>query len=104
MADDDSDDVAGPTRREQPERPSGWFRRRYKDAVYGKCQWLIEHNPIWFAVFVGSVSATAIFFLLADGTDFNRFMETLLALIVGGTISAAASYKIAGQRQLDGTK
>lgn len=58
----------------------------------GLYEWIWD-NARWIAALASSIIAAYAFFALT-GSDPLDFMELVLALAVGGTISAAASFKV----------
>lgn len=54
-------------------------------------------NLRWIVALVVSVLAACLFFTITNNDPFEDFMELVLALAVGGTISAAASFRVTGE-------
>lgn len=63
-----------------------WWPRDARKWVPGNLRWIVA--------LVASVSIAAAFFLITENDPFEDFMELVLALAVGGTISAAASFRV----------
>ena len=57
-------------------------------------KWLRD-NMRWIVALTASVLAAFLFFTITNNDPFEDFMELVLALAVGGTISAAASFSVA---------
>ena len=52
-------------------------------------------NLRWIVALAASVIAAFLFFTITNNDQFEDFMELVLALAVGGTISATASFSVA---------
>ena len=57
---------------------------------------LLRDNIRWILVLGTSMSVAALFFTFTNNDPFEDFFELVLALAVGGSISAAASFRVAG--------
>lgn len=95
---------------EQRQRAAEWEKQSNpKDAVFGLHEsgktksdkrwshdarrWLRD-NLRWIVALTTSTSIAAAFFLITGNDPFENFIELVLALAVGGTISAAASFRV----------